>query len=62
MRRTAEAWLEGQRGSGASADAFLVGHTVSIRELEGLTGVNLLPKLNGEALKRAAASELWPRN
>jgi hypothetical protein len=39
-----------------------VGHTVSIRELENLTGLDLLPKLDAEALKRAVASELWPRN
>ncbi len=39
-----------------------MGHTVSIRELENLTGLDLLPKLDAEALKRAVASGLWARN
>ena len=43
-------------------DAFLVGHAVSIRELETLTGLDLLPKLDVEVLRRAVASELWPGN
>ena len=45
----------------AAADAFLSRHTVSIREIENLNGLNLLPTLDAEALKRAVASELWPR-
>ena len=44
-----------------AADFSLVGHTVSIRELETLTGLALLPKLDAESLKKAVASELWPR-
>jgi len=35
---------------------------VSIIEIENLTGVDRLPKLDGEVLKRAVASKLWPRN
>ena len=45
-----------------AVDAYLVGHLVSISEIENLTGVDLLPNLDGEALKRVVASELWPRN
>ncbi len=37
-------------------------HTVSLKEIEHLTGLELLPKLNAESLKKAVASELWPRN
>ena len=37
-------------------------HTVSIREVEHLTELDLLPKLDSEALKKAVASQLWPRN
>ena len=40
----------------------LQGHTVSLREIERLTGVDVLPKLDAEALKQAVASEVWPRN
>jgi DNA/RNA endonuclease G (NUC1) len=54
--------VQGQKISAEVTDAFLAGHTVSIRELETLTGIDLLPKLDGEALKRAVASEVWPRN
>jgi len=43
-------------------DAFLAGHTVSIREVEMLTGLSLFPGLDAEGLKRAVASELWPRD
>ena len=46
----------------AAAATFLMGHTVSIRELEQLTGLDLLPNLDADALRRAVASELWPRN
>jgi hypothetical protein len=35
---------------------------VSIQEIERLTGLNLLPRLDRAALKEAVASELWPRN
>jgi len=55
-------FLSGSKLSPAEADTFLAGHTASIREVETLTGVDLLPNLTAEALKRAVASELWPRN
>ena len=54
--------IPGQRTSAEATDAFLAGHTVSIREVELLTWLDLLPKLDTEAPKRAVASELWPRN
>ncbi len=54
--------VAGERISAEAADAFLAGHTLSIREVESLTGLDLLPQLDTEALKRAVASELWPRN
>jgi hypothetical protein len=54
---------EGQgRQKGSAANAYLAGHTGSISEIENLTGVHLLPKFDGDSLKRAVASELWPRN
>lgn len=40
----------------------LAAHTVSIREIERLTGLDLLPRLDRAALKEAVASALWPRN
>ena len=55
-------FLSGPKLSPAEADTFLAAHTASIREVETLTGVDLLPNLTAEALKRAVASELWPRN
>jgi DNA/RNA endonuclease G (NUC1) len=45
-----------------AAEAYLTAHTASLRELEQLTGVDLVPKLDVEALKKVVASELWPRN
>ena len=36
--------------------------TVSVSEVQYLTGLDLLPKLDTEVLRRAVASELWPRN
>jgi len=54
--------VQGQPLSAQAADAYLRGHTVSLREIEYLTGVDLLPKLDAESLKKAVASELWPRN
>ena len=45
-----------------AADAYLAAHTVSLKEIEHLTGIDLLPKLDAESLKKAVASELWPRN
>lgn len=35
---------------------------MSVRELETLTKMDLLPKLDAEALKQAVASELGPPN
>ncbi len=54
--------VQGQKVSAIAADAYLSGHLVSIREVEHETGLDLLPKFDAEALKRAAASEVWPRN
>jgi DNA/RNA endonuclease G (NUC1) len=51
---------EDRRGVRAS-ELLLEAYTVSIREIERLTGLDLLPKLDAEALKKAVASELWPR-
>ena len=45
-----------------AADAYLAAHTVSLKEIEHLTGLDLLPKLDAESLKKAVASALWPRN
>jgi hypothetical protein len=45
-----------------AADAYLAAHTASLKEIEHLTGLGLLPKLDAESLKKAVASELWPRN
>jgi endonuclease G len=45
-----------------ASDLLLKVHLVSIRELERLTGLDLLPRLDRAALKEAVASELWPRN
>lgn len=46
----------------SAADAYLAAHFVSLRELETPTGIDLLLKVDAEALKRAMASELWPRS
>ena len=40
---------------------YLAAHTVSLKEVEHLTGLDVLPKLDAESLKKAVASELWPR-
>jgi len=45
-----------------AADAYLTAHTVSLKEIEHLTGLDVLPKLDAESLKTAVASALWPRN
>jgi DNA/RNA endonuclease G (NUC1) len=45
-----------------ASDRLLEAHLVSIREIERLTGLDLLPRLDRAALKEAVASELWPRN
>ena len=50
------------RESVRASDRLLEAHLVSIREIERLTGLNLLPRLDQAALKAAVASELWPRN
>ena len=47
---------------GAATDAYLADHAVSVREIERQTTLDLLPKLDVEALKQAVASDLWPRN
>lgn len=54
--------VQGQRVSTQEADTFLTGKLVSIREIERQAGLDLLPRLDAEALKRAVASDLWPRN
>lgn len=45
-----------------ASDAYLAAHTVSVKEIEHLTGLDLLPKLGAESMKKTVASELWPRN
>ena len=45
-----------------ASDRLLEAHLVSIREIERLTGLDLLPRLDRVALKEAVASESWPRN
>jgi hypothetical protein len=45
-----------------ASDRLLEAHLASIREIERLTGLDLLPRLDRAALKEAVASELWPRN
>lgn len=55
----------GPKVSAEEADAFLAQHLVSIEAVEQATGLDFLPALLGatkEALRRAVASELWPRN
>jgi endonuclease G len=56
-----ESFLSGPKLTPAEADAYLAAHTASIREVEALTGLDLLPNLTGDPLKNAVASELWPR-
>lgn len=43
-------------------DANLAGPTADIGDVEPPNTVDLLPSLEAEALTRAVASELWPRN
>ena len=57
---SAVAWAEVCKGSKV-LKAALAGHIGSISEVENLTGGELLPRLDGEALKKAVASELWLR-
>ncbi len=54
--------MQGKRINAKASDAYFAGYTLSILELENLTRLDLLPKLDAEALKRAVASGLWPRN
>lgn len=54
--------VQGQTISAEAADAFLAAHTVSVKEIEHLTGLDLLPTLDAEPLKREVARELWARN
>jgi len=44
------------------SDRILEAHLVSIRGIERLTGLDLLPQLDRVTLKEAVAPELWPRN
>ena len=53
---------QGRPKVGTAAEAYLAFHTASIREIEQLTGLDLLPKLDAESLKRSVARELWLRN
>jgi len=53
---------EDDRPDVRASDRLLEAHLVSIQEIERLTGLDLLPQLDGAALKEAVASELWPRN
>ena len=53
---------EDDRPDVRASDRLLEAHLVSIREIERLTGLDLLPRLDRAALKEAVASELWPRN
>lgn len=41
---------------------YLVAHTVNLKEIEHLTGLDLLPTLDVESVKKVVASELWSRN
>jgi len=43
-------------------ETYLAAHTEIIREVEHVTGLDLLSKLDAEALKKAVVSELWPWN
>ena len=54
--------VAGRRVTSEQADAYLGRQAVSLERLEHLTGLTLLPKLKGDGLRRAVASELWPRN
>ena len=53
---------QGKPKVGTAAEAYLAFHTASIRDIEHLTGLDLLPKLDAESLKRSVARELWLRN
>ncbi len=48
--------------AGGAAEEFLAAHTVSVQELENPTGLDLLPKLDAEALTKAVACQLQTRN
>jgi hypothetical protein len=54
--------VAGRRVNAQAADAYLKRHLVSVERIEHLTGLQLLPNLDREDLKKAVASELWPRN
>jgi hypothetical protein len=54
---------DGDNRAGVRASDRLLGaHLASIIEIERLTGLGWLPRLDRAALKEAVASELWPRN
>ena len=54
--------IQGPRITAAQADAYLKRRLVSVTRIEHLTGLVVLPGLTREELKKAVASELWPRN
>jgi len=51
-----------RRSVPAPPESYLAAHTVSIREVEHSTGLDLVPTLVAEALKKAVVSELWLKN
>ena len=54
--------IQGARLTAAQADAHLKRRLVSVTRIEHLAGLVLLPGLTREELKKAVASELWPKN
>lgn len=56
---------KGKKVSAKEADTYLEKHLVSVGDVEKAAGVDLLPAIpytTKEALAKAVASELWPRN
>jgi len=49
---------DGDRREVRASDRLLEAHLVSIREIERLTGLDLLPRVDQGAVKEAVASEL----
>ena len=57
--------VSGRRITGAEADAFLAQSLVTVQSIEQATGIDFFPGLPAttkDALERAVASDLWPRN
>ncbi len=54
--------VPGRRITAEEADVYLVRRLVSVEHIEHLTGLTLLPRLEGDDLRKAVASELWPKN